>query len=144
MTRDCSESAPEVGNQPSATPNSRIKQDAGPERRQALAGEHETGQSAFQHAAAPHCHGHAGRNADAECDQQRTGGERHRVGDAFCHDAGDAGALNEALAEIESCEIGEIGNVLHQQRPVEAQGVAQFGNLLGGRTLGNQQQRGIA
>ena len=68
----------------------------------------------------------------------------HGVGNALGHDAGDASALNEALAQIEPGKVGEIRAVLHQQRAVEAEGVAQRSDLLGGRTFRDQQQGRIA
>ena len=126
MIRDCSESAPEVGSQPSATPNSRISRMPDQKVGRLWPVSTKPASARSSDAAAPDRHDHAGGNADAECDQQRTGRERHRVGDALGHDAGDAGALNEALAEIEPREVGEIGDVLHQQRAVEAEGVAQL------------------
>jgi hypothetical protein len=120
------------------------QQDAAPEGRHALPDQHERHQEALEPRAAPHRHQDAGRQSDADRDDQRAAREVERVGQARHDDGGDRHALHQRLAEVEARELRQVVEILHMQRPVEAERVAQGLGVLARRALRQHQQGRIA
>jgi hypothetical protein len=86
----------------------------------------------------------AGGNADAGADDQRERGELQGGGIVFEDQARDGALEANGLTEIAVGEAAEIANVLHADRGVEAEGVAELLEIFGAGAFAQHLLDGIA
>ena len=143
-TREAGPSAPEAGSQPSTTAKSRISRT--PDRKVGMLWPVSTTAASRRSTARPRQTAMAmpDRHPDPERDEERARGEDQRVGDARGDDVGGRHALHDRGAEIEAQEVAEVGEVLDEDRAVEAELAAQRLDMLARGALRHEEQRRVA
>ena len=86
----------------------------------------------------------AGRDAEPDLERQRRQGDGERRRHALHHQVDGGTAVAHRLAEIAGEGVGDVGQVLVPDRPIEAPGLAEGVDRLGRRIDRHDQQRRIA